>query len=79
MADREARGAVAEACTRGITGLTEVSNWWVEHRDEVTSKSRWDYVAQRITGAIEDLRRGRDEAEGRTDASTKVRKRSNVA
>lgn len=77
--DRDTRSTVAQACRKGIDGLTEVSDWWLENRDEVTSEARWDYIAQRITGAMEDLRRAADEAEGRTDASTKRRKDRSAA
>jgi hypothetical protein len=79
MSDKQTRSTVAQACSKGIDGLTEVSDWWLEHRSEVTSKSRWEYIAQRLTGAMEDLRRAKDEAEGRTDASSRIRKRRSVA
>jgi hypothetical protein len=79
MSDKQTRSTVAQACSKGIDGLTEVSDWWLEHRSEVTSKSRWEYIDQRLAGAMEDLRRAKDEAEGRTDASSRIRKRRSVA
>jgi hypothetical protein len=79
MSDKQTRSTVAQACSKGIDGLTEVSDWWLEHRSEVTSKSRWEYVQQRLSGALTELQRAKDEAEGRTDASSRIRKRRNVA